>query len=501
MSKTLSVASLLLVVFSTTSQLISQTAKCGGINQGGSSFILPSTSSVDALVIYTYFPSDTLPGVDENVPGFASAVAQHVEDYYDEMSYNTHLPNIQIIQRSGQNEGKAFLADSSATYYQSSLTELNTEILNKAWQENNNVFNGIEVVFMFYGGGVLTFGTGWAELPETSSNYSGLGAMMEWGGWGSAEEKVQKWNMAHEYGHLLSPDGTSGNRIRDQVTQPGGIYNIMHNVYFNGTQPMAAFNLIHLGWIESSWIKEIDPTQSGDQSQTVTIKDTRVAPSGGNYNVARIHIPGTTNEHFLIENRQGTGSDSSLSENGEGLIIWHLDKPESQYNRNYDMDVEIATAIDDHGEDWLDDGVQLGSENRGFITDFFNDSNKPDFAPWTNPSTESGYKYSDPHSFTDLGIMDVSSAGSGMTFDFVENAQNAPPGPPQNLDISNPGEDGENPSWCGTPTPNPIWTTTWSGAASPQTGRPRPSPGSRILRPVSPAPPGPIPGLPSISMS
>lgn len=54
---------------------------------------------------------------------------------------------------------------------------------------------------------------------------------------------------------------------------------------------MAAFTLIYLGWIQSSWIKEIDPTQTGDQSQSVTIKDTRLAPSSG-FNVVRIKIPG-----------------------------------------------------------------------------------------------------------------------------------------------------------------------------------------------------------------
>ncbi len=467
MLKRFAVILLLSVGASNPSQLFSQTAVCGG--SGGSAFILPSTPNVNALVIYTYFPSGNLPGVDDNIPSFASAAAQHVKNYYEEMSYNTHHVNIQVIQRPAPNLGKAFLANNSVNYYRGSasspgVTELNTEILNKAYQENNGVFNGISVVFMFYGGDVFNGGTGVAQLNETSPNYSGCGAILEWGGFGSAEENVHKWNMAHEYGHLLSPDGTQARRLFDQNTdQPSGIYNIMHNVYFNGTQPMAAFNLIYLGWIQSPWIKEIDPTQSGNQSQTVTIKNTRLAPSSGNYNVVRIKIPGgAANEHFIVESRQGTGSDAYLSSGGKGLIIWHLNKSYGTYNLIGLMDVEIATASGANGQDWLDNGVGSG-ESRGFITDFFQATNKPNFAPWTNPSTETGYKYSSStHLFTDLGILNISAPGSSMTFSFAENA---PPGPPQNLVITNPGANGSHPilQWNANTEPDLDHYLVWRG--------------------------------------
>lgn len=429
------------LIFFTPSIVRAQTAQCGG--SGGSSFIQSNVPNVNALMIYTSFPSGGFSGTDD-IPAFASDVAEHLGDYYDEMSYNAHHVNVEIALRSAPNQDIAFVADNSLSFYQSGfgcctkLTDLNTEILDKAWQDDNTVFNGIDVVFMFYGGNVFTGGTGWAVLNHNSTHYSGCGAIMEWGGFGSAEEDVHKWNMAHEYGHLLSPYGTSGKRLFDQTLQPGGIYNIMHNSYFNGTQPLAAFNLIHLGWIQSSWIKEIDPDEDGDVLN-VSINDTKLAPSAGNYNVVRIQFPGTTNEHFIIENRQGTGFDANLSVGGKGLIIWHMNKSSSSYHVNNNMDVEIATAIGSHGEDWLDNGVGAG-ESRGFITDFFN-AFRPNFAPWTNSSTETGYKYSGSHSFTDLGILDINAIGSSMTFDFAENS---PPGPPKNLVISNAGQDGQN---------------------------------------------------------
>ncbi len=416
-----------------------QAQVCGG--SGGSAFITPSTSNVDILVLYAYFPSGGTSGT-ENIPSFANTVTLHQEDYYDEMSYNTHHVEVEVFD---PNAGDAFETDNSRSYYyghssSSGINELNTEILDKAWAEDNTVFNNVDAVYIFYGGNVFSGGTAVARLSHNSSHFSGCGALIEWGSWGNDEEKVHKWHMAHEYGHLLSPDGTSGKRVYDQYNnQPSGIYNIMHYQHFNVTQPMAAFNLMYLGWIQSSWILEIDPDDSGDQSQTVTIKDTRLNPGSG-YNVARIQLPGSTNEHFIIENRQGTGSDAYLSSGGEGLIIWHMSKSYSSYNFNGNMDVEIATAIGANGEDWLDNGVGSG-EARGFITDFFNDY-RSDFAPWTNPSTESGRRYSGSHSFTDLGILNIDVSSSNVIFDFAENA---PPGPPQNFTILNRTSDGQHP--------------------------------------------------------
>jgi len=438
--------------------LLGQTPVCGG--SGGSAYIRPSTPSVNALIIYAYFPSGGFAGT-EQIPSFAPSAAQHLANYYDEMSYNAHHVNVQIFRDLPD---FAILANNSVSYYQTRLSQLNTEILDKAWLDNNSVFNGISVVFMFYGGDVLTASSALGDLIHSSTHYSGCGAIMEWGflGLGGDEEDGHKWHLAHEYGHLLSPDGTFGKRLFDQTSQPGGIYNIMFTKRVNGTQPMAAFNLIHLGWIKSNWIKEIDPSVSGNQLG-VNIKDTRLAPASGSYNVARIKIPNTTNEHFIVENRQGTGSDAFLSTGGKGLIIWHMNKSYSSYNGNDNMDVEIATPIGAHGQDWLDNGVQTPGEKRGFTTDFFDGTNKTKFAPWTNPSTETGFLYSGSHSFRDIAITKITKSGTTMKFDVLANA---PPGPPQNLVMPNAGQNGQHPilQWTANSEPDFSYYQIFRGA-------------------------------------
>ena len=84
-------------------QLLAQTPQCGG--SGGSAYILPSTSNVNLLVIYAYFPSGGESGTD-TIPSFANTAAQHLEDYYDEMSYDTHHLNVTVF-----NPGSVFQCD------------------------------------------------------------------------------------------------------------------------------------------------------------------------------------------------------------------------------------------------------------------------------------------------------------------------------------------------------------------------------------------------------
>ncbi len=139
-----------------------------------------------------------------------------------------------------------------------------------------------------------------------------------------------------------------------------------------------------------------------------------------------------------MENRQGTGSDAYLSSGGKGLIIWHLNKSYGTYNTFGGMDVEIATAIGTHGQDWLDNGVGSG-ESRGFTTDFFNPTNKSQFTPWTNPSTETGYRFFDSHTPSGIAMTNISyGSGTSIEFDLIENFTS--------------GEITENSWWEGTET-------------------------------------------------
>lgn len=123
------------IIFTLTGQVSAQIALCGG--SGGSSFILPSTSNVDVLILYAYFPDEGFTGT-EDIPTYANTVAEHDEDYYEEMSYGIHHLNIEVFD---PNNGDAFEADHEVSYYRggatsSGVTELNTEILDKAYAED-----------------------------------------------------------------------------------------------------------------------------------------------------------------------------------------------------------------------------------------------------------------------------------------------------------------------------------------------------------------------------
>lgn len=416
-----------------------ETGLCGG--EISSNTIDPSRPSINALIIFTHFPNDPgNPGHDA-VPPFAQNAADFVRDYYLSMSYGKHTVNAQVIQRPAPNQGLAFDASNTILYYRNRITELNTEILDAAWNENNNVFNDIDFIFMCYEGNIYVRGTARGRLLHNSLHYSGDGVTMEYW-WGSGGEEVLKWHFAHEYGHQIALPGNSiiwDQYIyrRDDPDIIPGPYDIMYYVHGGGTPPMAAFHLNYLGWLEDSWIRDIDPSVDGDQPNQI-IKDTRLAPSTGEYNAYRIEIPGT-NEAFFIENRQGTSYDSELM--GTGLIIWHVSGTTYPFS-SAGQDVEIAVPDGPHGYDWLDNIPDGTSAGLGFATDFFNPTNKTQFTPWTNPSTETGYRFFDTHSFTDIAITNIRQNGSDMIFDFLANS---PPAAPQNLFIVNAGSNGQHP--------------------------------------------------------
>jgi hypothetical protein len=176
MLKKISVLILLWIIVSKPGQLAAQTTVCGG--SGASAFILPSTSDVNLLVIYAYFPSGGYSGTSV-FPSFAVAAAQHQENYYNEMSYNTHHVHVEIFD---PDNGNAFKADNAlSSYYggstSSGIRALNTEILDKAWAADNTVFSNVDAVFVFYGGDVFNGGTAVATLSHYSSHYSGCGAI------------------------------------------------------------------------------------------------------------------------------------------------------------------------------------------------------------------------------------------------------------------------------------------------------------------------------------
>ena len=240
---------------------------CGGVEVNGNT-IDPSRPSINALIIFTHFPNDLAYKGHDSVPPFAQAAATFVKDYYLSMSYGKHTVNAQVIQRPAPNNGQAFNASDIIVYYQIRHLKLNTEILDAAWNENNNVFNGIDFIFMCYEGNVFTGGTAYGGLVHNSTHYSGAGVLIEYGWEGEGEqEKLLKWHFAHEYGHRIALPGR--HTFEDQTDNVPGPYDIMYPNYGGGIPPMAAFHLNYLGWLENSWIRDINPTVDGNQPNQI----------------------------------------------------------------------------------------------------------------------------------------------------------------------------------------------------------------------------------------
>ena len=142
----------------------------------------------------------------------------------------------------------------------------------------------------------------------------------------------------------------------------------------------------------------------------------------------RLSIPGTS-EYFLLENRQRVsyfeqvwngdcGDPAGLPDTG--LLISHIDSTGAGIN-SFSLQIEPA------------DGVFSGS---GGLGDTFKPTNQDEFAPWTTPNsnTRNG-------AFTDIAVLDIREQSNDI---IVDATMNAPPGPPQNLDITNKGQNGQN---------------------------------------------------------
>jgi immune inhibitor A len=144
---------------------------------------------------------------------------------------------------------------------------------------------------------------------------------------------------AHEFGHVLGlPDqydyGYDSEGIGAYTLMASGSWTRYPNVWqYAGNSPvyLDAWSQVFLGLVQ--------PTTLESGFQELTLKS--VANGGG---VAKIVVPGSNgSEYFLIENRQQSGFDSSLSRYGtevHGLAIYHID--ENVLERNFNRPNEAA---------------------------------------------------------------------------------------------------------------------------------------------------------------
>jgi M6 family metalloprotease-like protein len=164
--------------------------------------------------------------------------------------------------------------------------------------------------------------------------------------------------VAHEFGHDL---GLPDLYDTDGSSNGAGIWDIMSLGSWTGSPAgsspahMSAWSLIRLGWVT--------PTEV-----TSSLVGTSIDAVENSGKVFRLSIPGTTQEYFLIENRQPIGFDAALP--GSGLLIWHVDDSQTSNDQDthrlLDLEEMDEGVSGDHpidsGDPWHDTATGWGPE-------------------------------------------------------------------------------------------------------------------------------------------
>ncbi len=293
--------------------------------------------------------------------------------------------------RPSPNQTKCYMADHNVSHYMEcfkgdagcpyantgGLATLTTEILQKAYNDNNNIFVGKQMVFINVTGNIFAHHSAYSSLSNHSfPHYSGPGTVQEF-----ADEDMLEWSIAHEYGHQLGvshPPGTSDNKYY-------GMYNLMYwkeqknSSGEGGANPFCVYDLYNrLNWIDASRFVDITSSQSAE------IEDIRT--TGKLY---RLSI--NSNEHFFIANHQGTGFDQLYE--GTGLLIWHIKSIFDIECANGKFTGENPDPIS--GTDLLDQSVDVYN---GSAQDFFSGASVRNLSQETNPSSNGydGYSRTSP---------------------------------------------------------------------------------------------------------
>jgi len=204
----------------------------------------------------------------------------------------------------------------------------------------------------------------------------------------------------HEFGHEL---GIPDLYDTDGSSEGIGHWGVMASGSWadNGETPVyfSAWSRYWLGWIEPIVITE-------------DINNLELEPIENGGNVYLLPIPGnwsSSNEYYLLENRQQLKYDSYLP--GEGLLIWHIDEEviNSKWNSNGVNSDEEHKGIDleeADGNDDLDSSTNRGDDGDPYNSGSFTKDSYPNSLAYNG--TESGWKIENIETSGDNIILDIS---------------------------------------------------------------------------------------------
>jgi len=203
---------------------------------------------------------------------------------------------------------------------------------------------------------------------------------------------------AHEFGHDIGlPDlyntETGSSVVYKWDLMDSGIWNN------NGDTPahLSAWSKIQLGWITPITVT----------AQTaVNISQLETNQNNSVYKISSSNIPST--EYFLVENRQKTGYDSYLPD--DGIMIWHIDDSLGSILDNTINNGTIKrVAVEDASNGLIPylQGAAYSSNHQHTV-----------FSPTSSPNSNSNTGLS-----TGISIYNIGLSGPSMSVSFSKSAQ------------------------------------------------------------------------------
>lgn len=280
-------------------------------NRGG--YHIPSAGTIRALVIFAQFKDDNSVASDwplNQMPNWATSFIPSLSQYFIEMSNGSF--NI-----TGEIYPSLVISNNNMNSYNAGT--INKEIIQKVdaqvdftqydnWSGKNLGSDGkVDLIIIIHRGLIAPWlYTGIAELGCTNFYVDGKlvegkfgnnpsGVYCSSGAWGLY---YMKYLIAHEIGHLLLGPGHIDylNNSALMTQQP----------VWNGYKGMMAWERERLNWI----------------SYTEINSDTQISLADYVTDDAVVKIPVSTNEYFLIENRQKISPHDEAGD--KGIYIYHI---------------------------------------------------------------------------------------------------------------------------------------------------------------------------------
>lgn len=433
--------------------------------------VVPSHGVQHALIIFARFLDQ--PEVGDSAPSYAPELLDptlpgSLAHFYLDMSEGQLILKGQALSRVYASSHKGSWYEDVRSFSQEILQSVDADTSVRFSDFDNDGPDGIpnsgdddgqvDLVFLNILGklppGFLTgTATGMASLGgcyTTRERRNPSGWITVWQGtvqrvWGFAHAVG---SMAHEFGHILGlPDLydtdsvlREGHIPPDEDSAGIGNWCLMGRGALgwsdtDGPNSFCAWSRMKLGWL------------GNDNERIVKVSsallDAVIGDVNADGNVYK--IPVSSDEYFLIENRQASGSYYDRNIPQSGLLIWHVD--ESAWDNNDEMhkllDLECADGLyDDKGYPWgsvpnprngrdnLDfwaspfyfpGHAEAYGGNLGDATDVFDGVRYTHFDPQTNPSS-----IGTDGSPTDVQVASIRRSGTDIIVDILRNYWSGP---------------------------------------------------------------------------